>query len=175
MPEAYDDYLHRRRGPLACACAIEAKRAGMRPLVIDKGCLWRFAPSTGQYDVLHHAERIEVGDLPVTDRSREAHARRGASILSPRSGTLRNSNAARRNGRRDGTGHDGAFIVHTHDDPVRSTFHRNKLHHHRSSSTPTGPIRSIFPAKTTCRTSRTHFSDAHPYSKQSCVVIGGKV
>src|SRR5580704_10527437 len=26
-------------GPTGLACAIEAKRAGMRPLVIDKGCL----------------------------------------------------------------------------------------------------------------------------------------
>ncbi|MCU1342402.1 MAG: fumarate reductase/succinate dehydrogenase flavoprotein domain protein, partial [Candidatus Acidoferrum typicum] len=26
-------------GPTGLACAIEAKRAGLRPLVIDKGCL----------------------------------------------------------------------------------------------------------------------------------------
>ena len=38
MPDAYE-VICIGAGPTGLACAIEAKRAGMRPLVIDKGCL----------------------------------------------------------------------------------------------------------------------------------------
>src|SRR5271169_4430808 len=53
-------------GPTGLACAIEAKRAGMKPLVLDKGCLCN--------SLLHYpanmlffttAERMEIGDLPM--------------------------------------------------------------------------------------------------------------
>jgi bacillithiol disulfide reductase len=53
-------------GPTGLACAIEAKRTGMRPLVLDKGCLCN--------SLLHYpsnmlffttAERMEIGDLPM--------------------------------------------------------------------------------------------------------------
>jgi bacillithiol disulfide reductase len=53
-------------GPTGLACAIEATRAGMRALVLDKGCLC--------HSLLHYpanmlffttAERMEIGDLPM--------------------------------------------------------------------------------------------------------------
>lgn len=53
-------------GPTGLACAIEAKRAGMRPLVIDKGCLCN--------SIVHYPanmvffttpELLEIGDLPL--------------------------------------------------------------------------------------------------------------
>jgi bacillithiol disulfide reductase len=53
-------------GPTGLACAIEAKRAGMSTLVLDKGCLCN--------SLLHYpanmlffttAERMEIGDLPM--------------------------------------------------------------------------------------------------------------
>jgi len=53
-------------GPTGLACAIEAKRAGMKPMVLDKGCLCN--------SLLHYpanmlffttAERMEIGDLPM--------------------------------------------------------------------------------------------------------------
>ena len=54
-------------GPTGLACAIDAKRAGMRPLVIDKGCLCN---SLYHYPVNMHffttVERMEIGDLPMT-------------------------------------------------------------------------------------------------------------
>src|SRR5271168_1643191 len=53
-------------GPTGLACAIEAKRAGMRPLVLDKGCLCN---SIMHYPVnmlfFTTAERMEIGDLPM--------------------------------------------------------------------------------------------------------------
>jgi len=53
-------------GPTGLACAIEAKRAGMRPLVIDKGCLCN---SIYHYPVnmvfFTTPELLEIGDLPL--------------------------------------------------------------------------------------------------------------
>jgi thioredoxin reductase (NADPH) len=53
-------------GPTGLACAIEARRAGMRPLVIDKGCLCN---SIFNYPVnmvfFTTPELLEIGDLPL--------------------------------------------------------------------------------------------------------------
>jgi thioredoxin reductase (NADPH) len=53
-------------GPTGLACAIEAKRAGMRPLVIDKGSLCN---SIFHYPVnmvfFTTPELLEIGDLPL--------------------------------------------------------------------------------------------------------------
>ena len=54
-------------GPTGLACAIEARREGMRPLVIDKGCLCN---SLFHYPInllfFTTPERMEIGDLPMT-------------------------------------------------------------------------------------------------------------
>src|SRR5271168_1490391 len=54
-------------GPTGLACAIEAKRAGLRPVVIDKGCLCN---SLFHYPVnmlfFTTPKRMEIGDLPMT-------------------------------------------------------------------------------------------------------------
>jgi thioredoxin reductase (NADPH) len=53
-------------GPTGLACAMEAKRAGMRALVIDKGCLCN---SIYHYPVnmvfFTTPELLEIGDLPL--------------------------------------------------------------------------------------------------------------
>ena len=53
-------------GPTGLACAIEARRAGMRSLVIDKGCLCN---SIFNYPVNMYffttPELLEIGDLPL--------------------------------------------------------------------------------------------------------------
>jgi thioredoxin reductase (NADPH) len=53
-------------GPTGLACAMEAKRAGMRPLVVDKGCLCN---SIYNYPVnmvfFTTPELLEIGDLPM--------------------------------------------------------------------------------------------------------------
>src|SRR5215469_9781938 len=52
-------------GPTGLACAMEAKRAGMKPLVVDKGCLCN---SLYRYPVnmvfFTTPELLEIGDLP---------------------------------------------------------------------------------------------------------------
>jgi thioredoxin reductase (NADPH) len=53
-------------GPTGLACAMEAKRAGMRPLVIDKGCICN---SIYHYPIhmvfFTTPELLEIGDLPL--------------------------------------------------------------------------------------------------------------
>jgi thioredoxin reductase (NADPH) len=53
-------------GPTGLATAIEAKRAGMKPLVIDKGCLcnsiYHYPPSMVFFT---SPELLEIGDLPL--------------------------------------------------------------------------------------------------------------
>ncbi len=54
-------------GPTGLACAIEAKRAGLRPLAIDKGCLcnslYRYPTNMVFFTT---PELLEIGDLPLT-------------------------------------------------------------------------------------------------------------
>ena len=54
-------------GPTGLACAIEAKRAGLHPLVIDKGCLCNSLYHYPTNMVFFTTpERMEIGDLPMT-------------------------------------------------------------------------------------------------------------
>jgi thioredoxin reductase (NADPH) len=65
--DGHHDVICIGAGPTGLACAIEAKRAGMRSLVIDKGCLCN---SLYHYPMnmkfFTTAERMEIGDLPMT-------------------------------------------------------------------------------------------------------------
>jgi thioredoxin reductase (NADPH) len=66
MSESYD-VICIGAGPTGLACAIEAKRAGMNPLVIDKGSLCNSLyhyPTNMMFFTT--AERMEIGDLPMT-------------------------------------------------------------------------------------------------------------
>src|ERR1700679_520051 len=69
MTDSYD-VICIGAGPTGLASAIEAKRAGLRPLVIDKGCLCN---SLFHYPVnmlfFTTPERMEIGDLPMTTAS----------------------------------------------------------------------------------------------------------
>src|ERR1700677_1813782 len=66
MSDSYD-VICIGAGPTGLASAIEAKRAGLRPLVIDKGCLCN---SLFHYPInllfFTTPERMEIGDLPMT-------------------------------------------------------------------------------------------------------------
>ena len=66
MPMSTYDIVCIGAGPTGLACAIEAKRSGMRPLVIDKGCLCN---SIYNYPVnmifFTTPELLEIGGLPM--------------------------------------------------------------------------------------------------------------
>jgi len=67
MPSSLYDVICIGAGPTGLACAIEAKRAGLRPLVIDKGCLCNSLYHYPTNMVFFTTpERMEIGDLPMT-------------------------------------------------------------------------------------------------------------
>jgi len=159
-------------GPTGLACAIEAKRAGLRPVVIDKGCLCNSLyhyPTNMQFFTT--AERMEIGDLPMTTASAKPtrpealkYYRRAAehygieTRLYQRVGSI--------------DGHDGAFVVHTTDDEGRG--HR---YHGRKVIIATGyydlPNQLGVPGEDLPHVSH-YFTDPHPYWEQDVVVIGAK-
>ena len=127
MPEAYD-VICIGAGPTGLACAIEAKRAGMRPLVIDKGCLCN---SLYHYPVnmtfFTTPERMEIGDLPMTiaagkpTRAEALHYyRRAVEHYGIETRLYETVDKI--------SGHDGAFVVHTHDESgAKHEFHGKKI------------------------------------------------
>ena len=76
-------------GPTGLACAIEGKRAGMRALVVDKGCLCN---SIYNYPVnmvfFTTPELLEIGELPMVCGGDKPDSAGGVEIL-PESGGAR--------------------------------------------------------------------------------------
>jgi len=175
-------------GPTGLACAIEAKRAGMRSLVIDKGCLCN---SLFHYPINMNffttPERMEIGDLPMTTTGgkptrvealkyyRRAVEHYGIDTRlyekvekvarSPIDGSADKPNGSARN-----DGH--AFVVHTHDASGSKREYRAP-----QIIIATGYYdfanRLNVPGEELPHVSH-YFSDAHPYWNQDVVVIGGK-
>ena len=159
-------------GPTGLSCAIEAKRAGLRPLVIDKGCLCN---SLYHYPTnmlfFTTPERMEIGDLPLTStggKPTRAEAlkyyRRAAEHYGIETALYQKVDRI--------TGHDGAFVVHTTDELGKRHEHRG-----RKIIIATGyydlPNRLDVPGEDLPHVSH-YFSDAHPYWNQEVVVIGAK-
>ena len=65
MPET-SDVLIVGAGPTGLACCIEAKRAGLKPLIVEKGCLvnslFNYPPGMTFFT---SRERLEIGDIPL--------------------------------------------------------------------------------------------------------------
>src|SRR5579863_6604743 len=115
-------------GPTGLACAIEAKRAGMRPLVIDKGCLCN---SLFHYPVnmtfFTTPELLEIGDLPMTCATEKPT--RVDALKYYRKTTehyqleLRLFEAVE-----IVEGHDGSFVLHTRTSSgSRNSYHAGKI------------------------------------------------
>jgi bacillithiol disulfide reductase len=159
-------------GPTGLACAIEAKRAGLRPVVIDKGCLCNSLyhyPMNMQFFTT--VERMEIGDLPMTSATAKPtrpealkYYRRAAehygidTRLYQRVGKI--------------GGHDGAFVVHTTDNEGHAHEYRGRkviiatgyydLPNYLGVAGEDLPFVSHY------------FTDPHPYWEQDVVVIGAK-
>jgi thioredoxin reductase (NADPH) len=159
-------------GPTGLACAIEAKRAGMSALVIDKGALCN---SLYHYPInmlfFTTPERMEIGDLPMTTtggKPTRAEAlkyyRRAVEHYGLDARLYERVVAIR--------GRDDAFVVVT-DDP------HNARHEYqgRKIIIATGyydrPNSMGIPGEELPHVSH-YFTDPHPYWNQDVVVIGGR-
>lgn len=159
-------------GPTGLACAIEARRAGMRPLVIDKGCLCN---SLYHYPVnmlfFTTPERMEIGDLPMTTaggKPTRAEAlkyyRRAAEHYGIETRLYETVGQIE--------GKNGHFVVHTLD--ARSAAQEYRA---RKIIIATGyydmPNFLGIPGEELPHVAH-YFTDAHPCWGQDVVVIGGK-
>jgi len=159
-------------GPTGLACAIEAKRERMRPLVIDKGCLCN---SLFHYPTnlvfFTTPERMEIGDLPLTTvggKPTRAEAlkyyRRAVEHYGIETHLYTAVDRI--------AGHDGAFVVHTHDDSGAGREYRV-----RKIIIATGyydlPNSLGVPGEELPHVSH-YFTEPHPYWNQDVVVIGAR-
>jgi bacillithiol disulfide reductase len=159
-------------GPTGLACAIEAKRAGLRPLVIDKGCLCN---SIYHYPVnmvfFTTPELLEIGDIPLTSPTEKPT--RAEALKYYRKCTehydleLRLGHLVERV-----EGADGKFSVHTRDEQgISAQFAGKKI------AVATGyydlPNRMGIPGEDSPHVSH-YYTEPHAFWRRNVVVIGGK-
>jgi thioredoxin reductase (NADPH) len=159
-------------GPTGLACAMEAKRAGMRALVIDKGCLCN---SIYNYPVnmvfFTTPELLEIGGLPMVtggDKPTRIEAlkyyRKGAEHYGLE---LRLFEKVLRV-----DGHDGAFTVVT-----ETASGRDEKYHAKKIVVATGyydlPNEMGVPGEHLPHVNH-YYTEPHPFWNQDVVVIGGK-
>jgi thioredoxin reductase (NADPH) len=159
-------------GPTGLATAIEAKRAGMRPLVIDKGCLCN---SLYHYPVnmvfFTTSELLEIGDLPLVcaaEKPTRIEALKYYRKAAEHYGLeLRLYERVLRV-----DGHDGDFAVVTRTDKgIEQKYHGKKI------ALATGyydlPNKLGVPGEDLSHVSH-YYTEPYEYWNQDVVVIGGK-
>jgi len=159
-------------GPTGLASAIEAKRDGMRPLVVDKGCLCNslFHYPTNML-FFTTPERMEIGGLPMTTAG--GKPTRLEALKYYRRAAEHYGIETRLYERVDHIeGRDGAFVVRTQDAADTSQRYRA-----RKIVIATGyydrPNELSIPGENLPHVSH-YFTEAHPYWNRDVVVIGGK-
>jgi thioredoxin reductase (NADPH) len=159
-------------GPTGLACAIEARRAGMRPLVIDKGTLCN---SIFNYPVnmvfFTTPELLEIGDLPLVCAAEKPtrvealkYYRKAAEHFDLE---LRLFELIERL-----EGSDGNFTVTTRaQDGTQHAYHGKKI------AVATGyydlPNMLGVPGENVPNVSH-YYTEPHPFWRQDVVVVGGK-
>ena len=159
-------------GPTGLACAIEAKRAGMSALVVDKGALCN---SLYHYPInmtfFTTPERMEIGDLPMTTVG--GKPTRAEALKYYRRAVEHYGIEVRLYHRVERVEREaGAFVVHTEDERGdRSEYRAARI------IVATGyydlPNSLGVPGEDLPHVSH-YFTEAHPYWNQDVVVIGGK-
>jgi thioredoxin reductase (NADPH) len=176
MTAAYD-VICIGAGPTGLACAIEARRAGLRPLVLDKGCLCN---SLFHYPVnmsfFTTAERMEIGGLPMTTAGDKPT--RVEALKYYRRAVEHYGIEVRLFEMVEGiTGHDGAFVVATRAVGAGGPHDVLAHHHARKIILATGyydrPNLLGVPGEDLPGVSH-YFTEAHPFWGQPVVVIGAK-
>ena len=159
-------------GPTGLACAIEARRASLRSLVIDKGALCN---SLYHYPVnmlfFTTPERMEIGDLPMTTTG--GKPTRVEALKYYRRAVEHYGLETRlyeRVTKIDGKA--GAFVVETlAADGALHTYRSKKVIIATGYYDRPNPLG--IPGEDGPNVSH-YFTDAHPYWNQDVVVIGGK-
>jgi thioredoxin reductase (NADPH) len=159
-------------GPTGLACAIEAQKAGLRAIVVDKGCVCNsLFHYPAHMTFFTTPELLEIGGIPFPSTNTKPNRnealqyyRRVAALYQL---DIRQYHRVERVG-----GHDGAFTVHTVD-----RFGRSGTLQARKLVIATGyydlPNYLRIPGENLSKVHHYYF-DPHPFFETDVVVVGGK-
>ncbi len=159
-------------GPTGLATAIEAQRAGLRPLVIDKGCLCNSIFHYPKNMVFFTTpELIEIGELPMVcagEKPTRAEALKYYRKCAEHDRLeLRLYEKVLRM-----EGGDGRFVVHTEEGGgARNSYLAGKIVVATGYYDLPNPLR--VPGENLPHVSH-YYTEPHPYWRKDVVVIGGK-
>jgi thioredoxin reductase (NADPH) len=159
-------------GPTGLACAIEAQKAGLRVVVVDKGCVCNsLFHYPAHMTFFTTPELLEIGDIPFPSPnpkpSRNEALQYYRLVAAFYKLDIHQYHLVERV-----TGADGAFTVHTEDRFGRpSSFQSRKL------AVSTGyydlPNYMRIPGEDLSKVHH-YYNDPHPFFEMDVVVIGGK-
>jgi len=159
-------------GPTGLACAIEAQKAGLRPVLVDKGCICNSLfhyPSHMTFFTT--PELLEIGGIPFPSPNPKPNRNEALQYYRQVAAYYRLDIRQYHRVERV-SGADGAFTVHTAD-----RFGRHGALHARKLAIATGyydlPNYLNIPGESLSKVHHYYF-DPHPFSGMDVVVIGGK-
>jgi thioredoxin reductase (NADPH) len=159
-------------GPTGLSCAIEAQKAGLRAVVVDKGCICNsLFHYPAHMTFFTTSELLEIGDIPFP--SPNAKPSRAEALQYYRLVAAHYKLDIRQYHRVERvTGADGAFTVRTID-----RFRRSGAIQARKLALATGyydlPNYLHIPGESLSKVHHYYF-DPHPFSGMDVLVIGGK-
>jgi thioredoxin reductase (NADPH) len=154
------------------ACAIEAQRAGLSALLVDKGCLCNsLFHYPAHMTFFTTPELLEIGDMPFSSPNQKPTRSEALEyyrkVAEHYALNVRQYETVTRV-----TGADGAFTVHTQDQ-----FNRPIQHHARKLVIATGyydlPNYLDIPGEDSPKVKH-YYHEPHPYFALDVLVIGGK-
>jgi thioredoxin reductase (NADPH) len=172
MSETPHDVLVIGAGPTGLACAIAAQNAGLRVVLIDKGCLTNsLFHYPAHMTFFTTPELLEIGNMPFSSPNQKPT--RAEALEYYRKVTDHYRLDVRQYQNVDSvSGADGAFEVHTTD-----RFGRNLTHRARKLIVSTGyydlPNYLNIPGEDLPKVKH-YYHEPHPYFAQDVLVIGGK-
>jgi thioredoxin reductase (NADPH) len=172
VSEEVYDVLVIGAGPTGLACAIEAKRAGYRTVLVDKGCLCNsLFHYPAHMTFFTTPELLEIGDMPFSSPNQKPT--RSEALEYYRKVAEHYELDVRQYESVAGvTGSDGDFAVHTTD-----RFERKAIHRTRKLVVATGyydlPNYLQTPGEELNKV-RHYYHEPHPFFGMDVVVIGGK-
>jgi thioredoxin reductase (NADPH) len=159
-------------GPTGMACAIEAQRAGLSAMLVDKGCLCNSLFNyPANMTFFTTPELLEIGDIPFSSPNQKPtriealeYYRKVAEHYKLNVRQYENVDSV--------AGFDGNFTVHTTD-----RFGRKVLHNARKLAVATGyydlPNYLGIPGEDLPKVMH-YYNEPHPYYGLDVLVIGGK-
>ncbi len=159
-------------GPTGLACAIDAQRAGLRVVLVDKGCLCNsLFHYPAHMTFFTTPELLEIGDMPFSSPNQKPTRSEALEYYRKVAEHYR-LNVQQYHRVETVTGSDGNFAVHTRD-----RFSREQVFHARKLIVSTGyydlPNYLGVPGERLPKVQH-YYNEPHPYFGMDVLVIGGK-